>query len=113
MGSYNTARHFRIDHLVGSLAPGRYADVVLLSDPEQVEIKLVYADGLIVSEDDKMLVPVPKIDWPRWATKTVHLGRKIEPRDFAVGAPAGRTTVQAVVRAFPFRARFLHRGTRP
>ena len=61
LGSYNTARHFRIDHLVGSLTPGRYADVVLLSDPEQVKIKAVYADGAKVSEDYKMLVAVPKI----------------------------------------------------
>ena len=97
LGSYNTARHFHIDHLVGSLTPGRYADVVLLSDPEQVKIKSVYADGIKVSEDYKMLVPVPKIAWPEWATKTVNLGGKIVAADFAVPAPTGRTTVQAAV----------------
>ena len=97
LGSYNTARHFRIDHLVGSLTPGRYADVVLLSDPEQVKIKAVYADGAKVSEDYKMLVAVPKIDWPKWATKTVNLGRRIESTDFAVAAPAGRHSAQAAV----------------
>ncbi|HUO36055.1 MAG TPA: adenine deaminase C-terminal domain-containing protein [Candidatus Acidoferrum sp.] len=97
LGGYNTARHFRIDHVVGSLTPGRYADVVLLSDPERVKIKAVYSDGIKVSEDGKMLVPVPKIDWPKWATKTVNLGRKIEPSDFAVPAPTGRTTVYAAV----------------
>ena len=79
LGSYNTARHFRIDHLVGSLTPGRYADVVLLSDPEKVKIKAVYADGIKVSEDYKMLVPVPKIDWPEWATKTVNLSGTSSP----------------------------------
>jgi adenine deaminase len=97
LGSFNTARHFRIDHLVGSLTPGRYADVVLLSDPERVTIKAVYADGIKVSEDSKMLVAVPKIDWPEWATKTVNLGRKIVASDFVVAAPAGRKTVRAAV----------------
>jgi adenine deaminase len=97
LGSYNTARHFRIDHLVGSLAPGRYADVVLLSDPDQVKIRAVYSDGIKVSEDYKMLVAVPEIEWPEWATKTVNLGRRIEASDFAVAAPIGRTTVQAAV----------------
>ncbi len=97
LGSYNTARHFRIDHLVGSLTPGRYADLVLLSDPQRVQIRAVYSDGIKVSEDYKMLVPVAHIEWPEWATKTVNLGRKIEAADFAVAAPLGRTTVQAAV----------------
>jgi len=97
LGSFNTARHFRIDHLVGSLAPGRYADVVLLSDPQSVKIEAVYADGQRVSEKYRMLVSVPKIDWPEWARKTVNFGRGIEAADFAVAAPAGRTTVQAAV----------------
>ena len=97
LGSYNTARHFRIDHLVGSLAPGRYADVVLLSDPERVTIDRVYADGLLVSENYKPVVPVPKIDWPEWATKTVDLGATISASDFVVAAPNGRTTVTAAI----------------
>ena len=97
LGSFNTARHFRIDHLVGSLTPGRYADIVLLSDPERVVIKAVYADGIKVSEDSRMLVSVPKIDWPDWATKTVNLGRTIVASDFVVAAPGGRKTVQAAV----------------
>jgi len=97
LGSYNTARHFRIDHLVGSITPGRYADVVLISDPEKVKLKAVYADGIKVSEDYKMMVAVPKIDWPEWATKTVNLGRKIVAEDFAIAAPVGRTTVNAAV----------------
>lgn len=97
LGSFNTARHFRIDHLVGSLTPGRYADIVLLSDPQCVQIKAVYADGIKVSEDRRMLVAVPKIDWPEWATKTVNFGRKILASDFRVAAPEGRATVQAAV----------------
>jgi adenine deaminase len=108
LGSYNTARHFRIDHLVGSLTPGRYADLVLLSDPEQVKIHSVYADGIKVSEDRKMLVTVPKIHWPEWATKTVNLGRHIEAADFAVAAPPGRSTVNAaVVPPFHFQKDFF------
>ncbi|MGA3090350.1 MAG: adenine deaminase C-terminal domain-containing protein [Terriglobales bacterium] len=97
LGTCNPARHFRLDHLVGSLNAGRYADVVLLSDPGQVKIKAVYADGMKVSEDYKMLVAVPEIRWPDWATKTVNLGGKIVAADFAVPAPAGRTSVQAAV----------------
>ncbi|MGA2811053.1 MAG: adenine deaminase C-terminal domain-containing protein [Candidatus Acidiferrum sp.] len=108
LGSYNTARHFRIDHLVGSLTPGRFADVVLLSDPEQVKIQAVYADGIKVSENYRMLVSVPHIDWPEWARKTVNLGRRIAAADFAVPAPPGRSSVQAaVVPPFHFEKDFF------
>jgi adenine deaminase len=97
LGSYNTARHFHIDHLVGSLSPGRYADIVLLSDPEKVVIDKVYSDGKLVSEKGKPLAPVPKIDWPEWATKTINFGGTITPDLFVIPAPTGRTTVQAAV----------------
>ena len=95
LGSYNTARHFRIDHWVGSITPGRYADVVLLSDPATVKIESVYADGKKVSERGRPLLPVPRIDWPEWATKTVNLGGRIDASHFVIKAPPGRDTVQA------------------
>jgi adenine deaminase len=108
MGSYNTARHFRIDHWVGSLTPGRYADVVLLSDPEKLVIDQVYADGKKVSERGKMLLPVPKIDWPEWATKTVNLGGHITPSQFVIPAPPGREAVTAaILEATAHRPEFL------
>jgi adenine deaminase len=97
MGSYNTARHFHIDHWVGSITPGRYADVVLLSDPQKLVIDHVYSDGIKVAEKGKPLVPVPQIDWPEWVTKTVNLGGTITADHFVVTAPPGRTTVQAAM----------------
>jgi adenine deaminase len=108
MGSYNSARHFRIDHLVGSLAPGRYADVVLLSDPAGVVIDQVYSDGKKVVDKGKPLLPVPKIDYPEWATKTINLGGKIEASHFVIQAPPGRETVNAALLSpFLFQPDFL------
>jgi adenine deaminase len=108
LGGFNTARHFRIDHWVGSIAPGRYADVVLLSDPTKVVVEAVYADGIRVSEKRKPLVTVPKIDWPEWATKTVNLGGTITAEHFVIKAPPGRDTVTAaVLKPFHFEPDFL------
>jgi adenine deaminase len=97
MASFNPARHFRIDHLVGSLTPGRYADAVLLSDPTKVVIEQVYADGKKVVEKGRPVVDVPKIDWPTWVAKTVNLGGVIEASHFAIRAPAGRDTATAAI----------------
>ena len=97
MASYYPARHWHLEHLVGSLAPGRYADVVLLSDPATVRIKEVYADGKKVSEGESYLPAIPKIDWPDWATKTMNVGRAITAADFRIDAPAGKTSVTAAI----------------
>ena len=97
MASYYPARHWHLEHLVGSIAPGRYADVVLLSDPATVKIKEVYADGKKVAEGENYLPAIPKIDWPDWATKTMNIGRAITAADFRIDAPAGKTSVTAAL----------------
>lgn len=98
MGSYNIARHWHIEHLVGSIAPGRFADLVFLKgDPKLVQVDKVIADGMLAGEDHKYLLPVPKIDWPSWATDTMHVGRQLTGKDFAIKAPAGKTEVTAAI----------------
>lgn len=111
MGSYNTARHFRIDHLVGSLSPGRYADIVLLSNPETVAIERVYANGLLAGIGNTYQLPITQIDYPKWATDTMRVGRTLQPSDFTIAAPAGKRTVQAaVLEPFWFEPEFITRS---
>ena len=101
MASLYPARHAHMDSLVGSIAPGRYADVVLVSSLKEVAIKEVFANGQLAAKDGKYLLPVPKIAWPAWATDTIHVGRKLTAKDFEILAPAGKTTVTAAIQA-PF-----------
>lgn len=97
LGSYNVARHFHIEHLVGSIAPGRYADVVLLSDPKKVAITRVFANGKLAARGGEYLLPIPNIDYPEWATRTVRIHRKLSAEDFVIRAPEGRREVQAAL----------------
>jgi adenine deaminase len=82
---------------VGSIAPGRYADVVLLTSVKDVAIKDVFCNGKLAAQDGKYILPVPKIDWPKWATDTINVKRKLTAKDFEIVAPAGRTTVEAAI----------------
>lgn len=105
LGSYNTARHFHLEHLVGSLAPGRYADVVLLTDPQTVAIDSVYASGKLAAQNGKYLLDVPRIAYPSWATNTMNIGRTLTAEDFRLTAPAGREEMTiAVLQPFYFDA---------
>jgi adenine deaminase len=97
MASFNPAKHAHMDPIVGSIAPGRYADVVLLTSVKDVAIKYVFASGQLAAKDGKYLLSVPKIDWPSWATDTIHIGRKLTAKDFEILAPAGKTTVTAAI----------------
>jgi len=90
-----------MESIVGSIAPGHYADIVLLSSVKDVAIKEVFANGQLAAKDGKYLLPVPKIAWPTWATHTINVGRKLNAKDFEILAPAGKTTVTAAIQA-PF-----------
>ncbi|WP_225771415.1 adenine deaminase [Inquilinus sp. Marseille-Q2685] len=93
----NPARHMRLTPWVGSLAPGRYADVVLLSDIASLEIAEVWSDGQPVAEGKRYTGPVPAIDWPAWARQTVNMRRPLTAADFALPAAPGRETMQAAL----------------
>jgi adenine deaminase len=102
------ARHMRIDAWVGSITPGRYADIVLLSSVDDVAIAHVYADGQLVSEGKTYLGQRVALDWPAWARQTMNIGRTLSAEDFAVPAAAGRKTMQAaVLRPFHWNQDFL------
>ncbi len=104
----NPARHMRLTPWVGSLSPGRFADIVLLSDLAAIDIAEVWADGQQVSERTRYIGHTPRIEWPHWATHSIRLGRSVEAADFAIAAAPGRDSMQAaVLRPFHWTDGFL------
>jgi adenine deaminase len=104
----NPARHMRLTPWVGSVAPGRFADIVLLEDVASLKIAEVWADGRAVSLGADYIVPVPKIEWPYTVTHTVNIQRTIAASDFAIAALPGRTTMQAaLLRPFHWHDHFI------
>ena len=93
----NPARHMRLTPWVGSIAPGRFGDVVLVSDMERFTIEKVWADGQLVAEAGTFVPEVPRIDWPDWARNTVNIGRQLTAKDFAIAAPSAADTAKAAV----------------
>lgn len=108
MVTINPARHMRLQHWVGSLSPGRLADIVFLQNVKTFEIAEVWADGRQVSRGKSYTGPVSRIDWPDWSRDTVHIGRGLTAHDFAIAAEPGRTTMQAAaLRPFHWTEDFL------
>ncbi|MFK7868688.1 MAG: adenine deaminase [Roseobacter sp.] len=97
MATVNTATHFGLERELGSLSPGRRADVILTSDLTTLPIEVVIARGQIVAKDGAFLVDCPHYDWPTPARQTVNMARDLTAKDFAISAPAGANGVRANV----------------
>lgn len=104
----NPARHMRLTPWVGAIAPGRFADLVLLDNEKTLDIAEVWADGQQVSSGNTYTAEVPKIDWPEWATSSVNIQREMTAGDFAIAAPLGREQVNAaLLRPFHWHDEFI------
>ena len=97
MATINTATHFGLEREIGSITPGRRADVILSSNLEALPIEMVVARGQVVAENGTITVDCPHYDWPDRARNTVHLGHALTSADFEIQAPAGANRVRANV----------------
>ncbi|MFI6181959.1 adenine deaminase [Nonomuraea sp. NPDC051191] len=59
MATVNCAEMYRIDHLVGSLSPGRFADVLIVDSLEDFRVREVIAKGVPAARDGRMVTPTP------------------------------------------------------
>ena len=55
MGTINSAEAYRIDHLVGSISPGRIADILLVDSPDKFHVETVITNGKLVAQDKKLV----------------------------------------------------------
>lgn len=97
MATINTATHFGLERELGSITPGRRADLILTSDLTTLPIDHVIARGQTVAENGKITVTCPHYPWPDTARQTVHMGKTLTDADFGIPAPAGKNTVKAKV----------------
>ena len=97
MATLNTAQHFGMEREIGSIAPGRRADFLIVSDLPTMAIDQVYASGRLLAEDGRLLADVPAYAYPASAKGTVRLGKPLSATDFDVKAPDGATAVRARV----------------
>jgi adenine deaminase len=97
MATLNTAQHFGLEREIGSIAPGRLADFLIVSDLPALTIDMVFARGVKAAAGGKLLIDIPPYDYPDFAKGTVRVGRTVEPTDFDIAAPSGRNEVRARV----------------
>ncbi|MBX3574773.1 MAG: adenine deaminase [Mesorhizobium sp.] len=94
MASLNTAQHFRVDRDLGSIAPGRLADFLIVSDLAELAVDEVWARGVKLAEAGKLVVEIPPNDYPQKAKETVKVGGRKSASEFDIVAPKGANSVR-------------------
>ena len=84
MMTINTAEHFGVSKEMGLIAPGRWADVVLVKDLRNFKAELVIAKGQVIAEKGQWSVNLPKFKYPDWVKKSVRLKRALKAEDFMI-----------------------------
>jgi adenine deaminase len=88
MATLNTAEHFGVSREVGMIAPGRWADILLVDDLNDFHAELVIARGQVAVENGKILVALPEVSYPEWVTHSVHLKQPLVAEDFRIVVPS-------------------------
>ncbi len=88
MMTINTAEHFGVSKEMGMIAPGRWADVVLVDDLKNFRADVVVAKGKVIAEKSEWKVNLPKASYPAWVKNSVKLKRKLKAEDFKLTAPS-------------------------
>jgi len=97
MATLNPAERYGLDLHIGGIAPPRYADLVVLSDLEKVHVDMVFADGKLVAKDGKLIVNIPRFEYPDWAKKTVKIKETISADMFVIKSPIEEGVVKTRV----------------
>ncbi|MHA4734337.1 adenine deaminase [Ensifer adhaerens] len=97
MATLNTAQHFGLEREIGSIAPGRRADLIVTSDLAALPIEMVFARGELMAENGTLARDIPAYVYPESARNTVHLGRLLAAADFDIPSNARATRARVNV----------------
>jgi adenine deaminase len=90
LATVNAAEYLGRRHDLGSIAPGRCADILFVEDLAELRPHLVVCDGRTVPSE------LPVREYPPEARQSVRLGRPLAAEDLRVAAPGPTARVRAI-----------------
>jgi adenine deaminase len=93
MATVNVAEYFHLGHDLGSVSPGKCADIIFVQDLNEMRVDKVLVDGVLVAERGRLSVELPDFSYPDSARHSVRLPRALGQDDFLIRVPDGASSV--------------------
>lgn len=97
MVTINPAENFHLQDQLGSITPGKIADIVFLSSLEKCSVEKVIANGELVVDDQKLTHELPAPNYSNLLRGTVKLSHKITGDDLVLKVDPKYTTAKVHV----------------
>jgi adenine deaminase len=86
MATLNVAEHFSLDPLIGGIAPGRMADLVMIPHLKTIDARLVISNGKVIARDGKPVSSPREHTFAGESLHSVNLGKVFKSSDFIISA---------------------------
>ena len=103
MVTINCAQCYHLDNEIGSITPGKCADIIFVDDLKSFNVKKVMIDGELVAENGKMLFEFPPYEYPDFAMNTMHVGEEITADTFKIKTDKKDKALVRVIEIIPAR----------
>lgn len=90
----NPATYFKMEDR-GALLPGKYADIAIISDLENMVVDAVFIEGELVAAGGKLLVDLPKYTYPESVKNSVRL-KPVTAKDLAIPASGSKAIARVI-----------------
>nr|WP_312216403.1 adenine deaminase [Clostridioides sp.] len=101
MVSINCAQAFHMDQNLGSVTPGKCADIVIIDNLTDLNIEEVIIDGNLVAIDGEMCIELEKYEFPEKATNTMHIKETITQDSFKIATDKKDSAEVRVIEIIP------------
>jgi len=103
MATINNACSFQKELEIGSLAPGRYADINIVTGAEDFKVLKTIANGELVAENLQMIKPLDIPEHDPVLLNTFNLKGQVKAEDLVIPAEAGSTWAKMhIMRTLPW-----------
>ncbi|UCF72722.1 MAG: adenine deaminase [Deltaproteobacteria bacterium] len=84
MATINVAEYFFLDGMIGGVAPGKYADMLIIPDPKVVKAEYVISKGKVIAREGNLTVSPRRHIFSTDTLNSIHLLRGLRAPDFSI-----------------------------
>jgi len=97
MATINAAEHFNKSHELGSITPGKIADILITDSLENLDAQIVIANGEVVARRGNLLLNLPIYNYPAWSKNSIHLKKTVSAQGFELHVEIKKGSAQVRV----------------